>query len=83
VLRAKEEGVTAFMMIHDSFATHAADAGIMADVIRDEAIQMFSGNPLEDLRQQAMEILGVEVPPPPPQGSLDIELLRLSRYFFA
>lgn len=81
---AKIEGVECFMMIHDSFATHAADAEIMARCLRAEAVKMFQGNLLEDLREQIQEQVGdIEIPPPPIQGSLDLNDILVSKYFFA
>jgi DNA-directed RNA polymerase len=85
VNRANQLGVKDFMMIHDSFATHAANAGILADVIRDEAVSMFSEDLLENFRGQIQELVGdaFVVPPPPASGTLDITGLLQSRYFFA
>jgi DNA-directed RNA polymerase len=76
-------GVGSLMMIHDSFATHAHDAPLMARVVRDEAVMMFSGNLLEGFRNQVQDQLGVPIPPPPPQGELDITQLSHAKYFFA
>jgi DNA-directed RNA polymerase len=85
VNRANQLGVKDFMMIHDSFATHAANAGVLADVIRDEAVSMFSEDLLENFRGQIQELVGdaFVVPPPPAYGTLDITGLLQSRYFFA
>jgi DNA-directed RNA polymerase len=77
------KGVESFMMIHDSFATHACDAPVMADTLRQCAVEMFSGNLLEDLRRQLTDQTGLELPECPPQGTLDLTLLQHSKYFFA
>lgn len=83
---AAMEGVTHFQMIHDSFGTHAADAPTMARVLRESYQALFADtNLLESLRQDIQKLLpeGVELPAPPKQGNLDVNLLTESDYFFA
>lgn len=82
---ASLEGATSFMMIHDSFGTHAADAPTMARCLREAYQTVLAGNPLESLREQLQSGLpeGVELPPPPAQGDLDLSTLAQADYFFA
>ena len=84
VNRASEEGVTHFMMIHDSFGTHAADCPTLARVLREVYVDIFKENPLEQLRDAIQDLLpDVELPELPAQGTLDIQQLHQAKYFFA
>ena len=71
VNRCAEQGVTHFQMIHDSYATHAADAPIMASTIREVFVDTFSQDVLGDFYNECKSQLpeGVEIPEPPSRGS--------------
>jgi len=81
----KEEGITSLAMVHDSYATHACDVGMMNALLRREFVEMYSGNVLQDLYAQFISQVGecVELPAPPAQGNLDLSLVEDSPYFFA
>ena len=85
VNRCSEEGLTGFQMIHDSFATHAADAPKMEKVIREVFIDIFSGDVLQRLREECQDQLpeGVTAPAPPERGQYNLEGLERATYFFA
>lgn len=87
VLLSSDLGITDFAMIHDSYGCHAAQAGVLRDCLREAFVQQYSGNVLEDFRNQLLEDLPPEVakelPPLPPMGDLDISQVRESDYFFA
>lgn len=85
VNRCSEEGVTSFQMIHDSFATHAADAPKMARVLREVFVDFFSEDVLQRLREESQAQLpeGVTIPEPPPCGDYDLTGLSEATYFFA
>ena len=85
VCSASEEGVTHFQMIHDSFATHAADSVVLARVLRESYVEILDGDPLRSLWSQIQSRLpqGVTVPEPPAQGSVNIRDLLQAGYFFA
>jgi len=78
-------GVHSVAAIHDSFATLAADAQVLADATREAYVQLFSRDLLGDLRDQLQAQLpaGIELPPVPEAGTLDVNLLRQSLYFFS
>ncbi len=52
---AKTAGIDSFLMIHDSYATHAADVEKLSRILREEFVKMYAKDnpehPLEKLRQ--------------------------------
>jgi DNA-directed RNA polymerase len=85
--KCMEAGITEFAMVHDSYGTHACNAGHLGAHLREAFIEQYSGNVLEDFRNQLMEQLPEELhqelPPVPAMGNLDLNLIRESDYFFA
>lgn len=81
------EGITSYAMIHDSYGTLAADVETMNRCLREAFVEQYQGNVLERFRNEILEQLPEElhdkVPPVPPMGKLDLEAVKLSRYFFA
>lgn len=79
---AKKYGILDMALIHDDYGTYAADTTLLHRVLREAFIQMYTKNdPLEDFRKQ-QEAMGGVLPPVPPKGSLVIEDVRKSLYFF-
>ena len=85
VNQCNEWGVDSLAMVHDSFATHACDAPLLAEALREQAVKIFSDNLLEsfdkdisrsypDTHDQRLD--------PPSLGDLDIHQLKKSLYFF-
>ena len=75
-----------FAGVHDSFWTHAGDVPEMSKHIREKFIELHS-EPLleqlyEELKQKYPEI-AMDLPPPPPPGSMDLQSVRDSVYFFS
>jgi DNA-directed RNA polymerase len=79
-----EQGAVGFQAIHDSFATHAADAPALARAIRASYIQVFSEDLLEKIREETTLNLpsGTVLPEPPTKGNLNINCLSEATYFF-
>lgn len=78
VLRCKAEGIT-LVCIHDDYGTHACDTERLHRIIREEFVAMYTGlTILEDMAR----ITGYEVSPPAP-GTLDLNEVLKSTYFFA
>jgi DNA-directed RNA polymerase len=80
-----EAGLT-FAGVHDSFWTHAGDVPEMSKHIREKFVELHS-EPLlerlfEELKNKYPEI-ATELPPPPPPGTLDLQRVRESVYFFS
>jgi len=72
-------GIKSLAMIHDDYGTHAADAGALYRVIREEFVAMYQKHgPLSEFRAAYPTL-----PEPPPHGELDIEEVLRSEYFFA
>lgn len=82
---AAYNGVDQFAMVHDSYATTAADAGVLSTCLRTATVQLFSQDLLEDFSKQITALLpiGVTLPDIPYVGGLDIEQVLDSQYYFA
>lgn len=82
-----DEGMHSFCMIHDSYGAHAADAEELSYQLRRAFVDQYKGNVLEDFRNQLAsqlpQELAEELPPLPPMGTLDLDLVMESSYFFA
>jgi len=79
---AREQGMTSFSTVHDSYGCLAADMPSLSKVLRREFVRMYVENdPLGSLYESYKHIEGV-VPPPLP-GTLDISQVIESPYFFA
>lgn len=76
--RAAAEGIRDLAMIHDDYGTHAANAGRMFRIIREEFYQMYTEHdPLQAFAERYPEI-----GKPPEKGSLDLaEVLRADFFF--
>lgn len=83
--RGVECGLTDYAMIHDSFGVHACDVTTLNLIIRETFIEQYKPNRLEELKDslQAQLPEGVELPPLPPTGTLDLNGVLSSEYFFA
>ena len=87
----EEEGISDFSFIHDSFGTHASDMGTLSCILREAFVEQYQGDVLERFRDELVEQLGrsgsdelvKQIPPLPPRGTLDLELVKQSEYFFA
>ena len=81
---AKLQDVTSFAMVHDSFATHAADTDVLASTIRSSFVTMYECfDVLNNFRDEVQAQCPEELPPVPECGNLDIRQVLLSDYFFA
>ena len=88
VLKAVEEGITDVLLIHDSFATNAAQTGRFFSIIREAMVEMYENYcPFETIYQEAYAALSDEgrakLPPIPKKGSLDLNGIKDSLYAFA
>mgnify|MGYP003393925235 FL=1 len=83
-----DKGLRSFAMIHDSYGTHAADTDLLAETLRDQFVRLYSSHDVltqfrDELAAQLPPQAAAELPPLPARGTLDLEAVRDSRYFFA
>ncbi|KAF6004355.1 hypothetical protein F1559_000697 [Cyanidiococcus yangmingshanensis] len=72
-----------FAAVHDSFWTHAANVDQMNCLLRESFVRLHSRDLLQELREQfQLHFPEVELPPVPPKGTLDLNQVLLSPYFF-
>lgn len=88
VVQAKREGLTSFGMIHDSYATTPADCGTLARCTRESFVRFYSENDVigslySDFCAQLAENAERPISAPPAPGSLQIEGVLQSTYFFS
>jgi DNA-directed RNA polymerase len=83
----QREGVVDFVGVHDSYGVHAGNVDLMHVVLREEFVRMYTPDLLEkfrdDLREQLPEEVAQALPAVPQRGSLDLEGVKASDYFFA
>ena len=82
----REFGSTAWAMVHDSFGTHAGSIQDLGRTLREEFVGMYQlSNPLDDLREAAVEVVGddPDLPGVPPTGSFDLMEVLAAEFFFA
>ena len=68
--------------MHDSFGTHATNIDVLCRVLRDAFITQYTPNVLANLRLQLIQETGIELPEVPAQGTLRLQDVKYSRYFF-
>lgn len=86
VTSAASEGVEAFGMVHDSYATVAGDCSILAAVTRRSFVRLYTDhNVIGSLYEQfkAQMEKPEDCPAPPLLGNLDVGAVLASDYFFA
>jgi DNA-directed RNA polymerase len=76
-------GITHWMMIHDSFGTHACDCDNLVRILKEEFVKLYSIDVLDSLRQQAEAQCQCLMPPPPEKGTFDLEDVYESEYIFS
>jgi DNA-directed RNA polymerase len=80
-------GITDFAMIHDSYGTHAANTGVLAEILRESFVKLYQDRDvLEEFRQSVAENNQIPIsklPEHPSFGTLKIEGIFTSKYFFA
>ena len=84
---SSKEGITSFALIHDSYGVHPSEVDRLHEILREEFINMYREDWLAEFERQLAEQLPAEVvaqfPPRPTLGSMDIESVKDSMYFFA
>jgi DNA-directed RNA polymerase len=75
-------------MIPDSYGTHAADTEMLAACLRHAFVERYKNNDvLANFREEIVQLIGPdqakELPPIPAKGSLDLDQVKESTFFFA
>lgn len=87
----EDVGISTWSVIHDSFGTHACNVGRLNEVLRETFVEQYSTSLLEQFRENVREGLvsmghekeAAKLPEVPPMGTLDLDAVRSSDYFFA
>jgi DNA-directed RNA polymerase len=85
ICTAQDRGMTAFAAIHDSYGTIAADMQSLLDTLRECFVSMYQTDVLSVFRSEVGAVLpeGKEFPAVPAAGSLDLNGVLKSDFFFA
>jgi DNA-directed RNA polymerase len=83
VNRCVEEGIVDFAMVHDSFGCHAGDIDVMHKVLRTEFVDMYRVDWMREFREEIQAQVGDEIPAAPPMGTLDLNGVMESDFFFS
>lgn len=84
VRAAKAQGISAFMMIHDSYATHAGRTQDLQRIIREQFVELHNRDLLREFRDElASRYPEAQLPELPEYGNLELEEVKESQYFFA
>lgn len=82
IMRALAHGLSDFGMIHDSFGVHAADMDtFLSQCVKPAFIDMYQNDVLAQFKDRLPVELDLE--PLPEQGSLDLEGVLNSEFFFS
>ena len=78
-------GLRDFAMVHDSYAVHACDVDLMNEVLREQFVRLHNTEfTLPGFFEQVKASApGIELPPPPPLGALDLAEVLKSEYLFS
>ena len=88
VVRAKQDGINNFAMIHDSFGTSAGDTEELFRIVRESFVELYQevdviNNFKDEVVQQLSPKNLKKLPEVPSRGSLDLSGVLESRYCFA
>jgi DNA-directed RNA polymerase len=84
VLTARDVGIRDFLLVHDSFATHASHIDIFGRCVRVAFVDLYAnGDPVKDFHDQASVISTEPLPDIPEKGTLDIFGVLDAPYAFA
>jgi DNA-directed RNA polymerase len=74
-----------FAAVHDSYWTQAGTVDQMNEILRNEFVNLYTqSNVLEDFAESAALLYpGVDMPPLPARGKLDLNVVKTSPFFFS
>lgn len=82
VLAARQAGLSAFSMIHDSYGTVPTDCAALARITREEFARFYELDIVGQLYEQ-FKAQAPDCPEPPALGTLEVSRVLESDYFFA
>lgn len=83
VCTAKDQGINHFAMIHDSYGTTVADAGVLFKTVRECFVKMYTEHDvLKAFAEEVSHLTEKELPELPSRGSFDINEVLSSLYAF-
>lgn len=84
LLKCKEANINSVMSVHDCYGTLAPDCDKSAQFLREAFVEIYRQPILENFTEDVTQVLeeDVELPEMPKKGSLDIEEVLKSDYFF-
>ncbi|GMI25497.1 hypothetical protein TeGR_g11505, partial [Tetraparma gracilis] len=72
-----------FSAVHDSYWCHPRNVDEMSEILREQFVDLYTKPVLDNLRNDLMlQYPGIEFPPVPETGDLDLNSIKESRYFF-
>lgn len=80
--KCKEAGINSIMSVHDCYGTHAADTEESAKFLREAFVEIYRQPILENFTTDVLKTIEGDFPPLPATGSLNIEEVLNSEYFF-
>lgn len=88
VVRAAEEGMTSFALVHDSFGVHVADTPRFFQLLRETLVEIYTNcdvlrSFMEEIKQQLSEEQRDKLKEPPAEGNLELADVIESDYCFA
>jgi DNA-directed RNA polymerase len=85
IIKCKQAGIEGFMTVHDCYGTYAGDTEMSAKLLRESFVEIYRQPILENFTQDVLSEIMVneaDLPQLPERGSLDIEEVLKSDYFF-
>jgi len=83
-LTVNASNLSSYAMIHDSFGTHACDTDLLAKVLREEFIKLYTSHDvLNDMKEAIEAKYCITLPSVPDKGTLDLAVIKDSEYFFS
>lgn len=83
--KCKQQGIASFMTVHDCYGVLAPDTEISAKLLREAFCEIYSKPVLENWTEDVLALIDknkYELPELPDFGSLDIQGIKESKYFF-
>lgn len=80
--RLMEAGCDSYAFIHDSYGVHTPMIDMLRTATQEEFVRIHKVNQLSVLREQLMSYLDCDLPDVPSTGTLDINKVLESEYFF-